>query len=232
MYSRQICSTSTTTTTTAAAAVITLMAIAVHTAWYTFDGRSPQSPPPVNSVLGHVSASACQLAAFAAVVYALSTRYGVRIVQASSSVCCEVGRQAAYQRLCSLHYYGSLSEPGGIAFESANGDIENERSFRLYRVPVNEHHRRHRKIKSATPLLQRYLIHVVSSSAVFFDIWQSFWSVNTDKAPSQISFWTPPHNLSNYKDNFFKLFLPITCQYLVLVRWTGITDIGIKRAIL
>lgn len=144
------------------------------------DGGSPP-PPPVNSVLGHASCCACQLVAFAAIVHVLSTRHSVRIVRAS--VCCEIGRRGALysQRLlqqqqccdhlrCSYCHGSSLSEPGGIAFESAGyddcGDFGNKRGFPFYGTGGGSGttttttppllYRRRRKIKSAAPILQRY----------------------------------------------------------------------------
>lgn len=115
----------------------------------TADGRSP--PPAVDTVLGHAFTCACQLVAFAAIVYVLSARCGVRVVFPQASVYHDGGRRAA----CLQHpyYRGSdafQSEPGrgGAAADGAGCSDD-------YNNGHTTTHRRRRKIRSAAPLLQR-----------------------------------------------------------------------------
>lgn len=114
-----------------AAAVV----VAVLLTWYaTADNDDGRPRPSADTVLGHASACACQLAAFAAVAYLLSAhRTG--------------GRRVAYQRRPLCRHEAPMSEPASytVFFASA---------VAAYDVGLTEHRRR-RMIRSAAPLLQR-----------------------------------------------------------------------------
>lgn len=108
------------------------MAVALIAAtWYSADddGR-----PPADTVLGHASACACQLAAFAAVAYALSAHRGG-------------GRRLAYQRRPLCRHDAPLSEPASFTVFLASAVTTDDDGL--------TEHRRRRNIRSAAPLLQR-----------------------------------------------------------------------------
>lgn len=132
--------TTTGTTVAAAAAAASLTAIAASSTWYAVD----DGPPPATTALGHAITCACQLVAFAAIVYVLSAYCGVRIVHASVQF---GGRR---DRHCRSDAALPLSEPGGAAHESDSAD--DHLGLPSY---GRTKHRRRRKIKSAAPLLQR-----------------------------------------------------------------------------
>lgn len=128
---------------TARAAIATFVAAAAAT-WYdaTVDVRpSPQQQDA--AVLGHALACACQLAAFAAVVYALSSRGGTG--DRSGVVC-----PRRPHDLCD----GPLSDPGGGVYDD-DDDGDCGLSSAADAVRGSAKCRRRRKVKSAAPLLQR-----------------------------------------------------------------------------
>lgn len=150
-------------TLTAIAAAAVATAAAVVTWWHPANGQppAPSAAAHVTTALGHASTCTCHLVAFAALVYALSAYCGVRVVRLSADVC---GRRdvAAYLRRGHWRPDATLSWPGGAtaavgssADSSADGDDGGGGLGGLQHGRV-EHHRR-RKIKSAAPLLQRYI---------------------------------------------------------------------------